>query len=148
MASLRQFLKEKGYHSIKLTETHTGHFKINLKLNGVIGSFILDTGASNTCVDFKAADQFKLFAEDSDVKAAGAGAVDMFTQISSNNTVAIENWSIADVDVVLFDLSHVNTALTDHDILGVDGIIGADILNQAKAVIDYEYHCLYLKDRQ
>jgi len=145
MASLREFLKEKGYYRIKLSETPTGHFKFNLKLNDVAGSFILDTGASNTCVDFKALDQFKLFAEDSDIKAAGAGAVDMLTQLSSKNTISIKKWKVKNVDVVLFDLSHVNMALTNHDILAVDGIIGADILNRAKAVIDYEYHCLYIK---
>lgn len=148
MASLREFLKEKGYYRIKLSETPTGHFKFNLKLNGVAGSFILDTGASNTCVDFKALDQFKLFAEDSDIKAAGAGAVDMLTQLSSKNSISIKKWKVKNVDVVLFDLSHVNMALTNHDIPAVDGIIGADILNRAKAVIDYKYHCLYIKKQR
>lgn len=145
MASLRVFLLEKGYIRIKLTDTPTGHFKFNLKLNDVAGSFILDTGASNTCVDLQAATQFKLLAEESEIKAAGAGAVEMETQLSSENTIHIANWEASGIDVVLFDLSHVNMALTNHDMEPVDGIIGADILNKGKAVIDYQYHCLYLK---
>jgi len=39
----------------------------------------------------------------------------------------------------------VNQALIAHNALPVDGIIGADILKKAKAVIDYNKKCLYLK---
>jgi len=45
----------------------------------------------------------------------------------------------------LFDLSHVNTALTQHNAKKVDGIIGADILRKGKAIIDYNKNVLYLK---
>ena len=145
MTSLRLFLKEKNYTWVKLETTLTGHYKLELELNEVKGDFILDTGASNTCVDFNAAETFKLFAENSDVKAAGAGAVDMLTKLSTKNTITINGWKDEGVNVVLFDLSHVNTALIDHEIGSVDGILGADILQSGKAIIDYQYHCLYLK---
>jgi hypothetical protein len=39
----------------------------------------------------------------------------------------------------------VNTALVSHDAKPVDGIIGADVLKKAKAIIDYEKKLLYLK---
>lgn len=143
--SLRQFLEQKDYERIKLSTTQTGHYKFCLSLNNVKGTFILDTGASNTCVDLNAIDQFNLFAEDSDIKAAGAGAINMITQISSDNTIEINSWKCTGVDIVLFDLSHVNTALIDHEIAAVDGIVGADLLNIGKAIIDYGKHCLYLK---
>ena len=45
----------------------------------------------------------------------------------------------------LFNLSHVNTALTQHNAEEVHGIIGADILQKGKAVIDYNKNVLYLK---
>lgn len=145
MASLREFLLNKGYTRIKLTTTPTGHYKFNLKLNEVSGSFILDTGASNTCVDLEATDQFGLFAEESEIKAAGAGAIDMSTLLSLKNRISIGKWSVSNIDVVLFDLSHVNSALTNHGQEAVDGIAGADLLDRGKAIIDYQYHCLYLK---
>ncbi len=148
MTSLRLFLKEKKYTRIKLESTLTGHYKLELKLNGVSGDFILDTGASNTCVDFSAAENFKLFAENSDIKAAGAGAIDMLTKLSTNNTLDINSWHNDAVNVVLFDLSHVNTALINHDIGSVDGILGADVLTEGKAIIDYQYNCLYLKRKK
>ncbi|WP_299894823.1 retropepsin-like aspartic protease [uncultured Aquimarina sp.] len=145
MTTLRQFLLDKKYHRIKLEYTKTNHFEIKAFLNSVEGNFIVDTGASNSCVGFDAVEKFKLFTQESDVKAAGAGATDMHTQLSKKNTLQLGKWSRKNVSLILFDLTHVNTALTAHDATPVDGIIGADVLKRGKAVIDYEKKCLYLK---
>ncbi|MEH6405978.1 MAG: retropepsin-like aspartic protease [Leeuwenhoekiella sp.] len=143
--SMRRFLTQKKYIRVPLTETGTGHLQFNAEINNIEGSFILDTGASSSCVGFEGVEKFKLFAKDSEVKAAGAGAIDMLTQISQNNTLKIGDWKKKDIDIVLFDLSHVNTALENHNAEPVNGIIGADILREGKAVIDYQYNCLYIK---
>lgn len=143
--SLQDFLLEKGYIKVKLKLTKTNHFEIKATLNGVKGLFILDTGASNSCVGFEAIETFKLTAKDSEVKAAGAGATDMFTQVSKKNKLKIGKWKKDKVALVLFNLTHVNTALLNHNSKPVDGIIGADILKKAKAVIDYDKRYLYLK---
>jgi hypothetical protein len=42
-------------------------------------------------------------------------------------------------------MTHVNTALTQHYANEVHGIIGADILEKGKAIIDYNTLVLYLK---
>lgn len=52
------------------------------------------------------------------------------------------------IKIVLFDLSHVNEALTSHNALPVDGIIGADLLKKGKAIIDYDKKCVYLKQKR
>ncbi|SEL22793.1 Aspartyl protease [Aquimarina amphilecti] len=145
MTTLRQFLLNKEYHRIRLVYTKTNHFEVKAMLNGIEGNFILDTGASNSCVGFDAVEKFNLFAQDSDVKAAGAGATDMLTQLSKKNTLQLGKWSKNNVSLVLFDLTHVNTALIAHKAEPVDGIIGADVLKRGKAVIDYERKCVYLK---
>ena len=145
MASLRQFLIQKGYNRIKIFFTETDHFAVSAIINGVEGRFILDTGASSTCVDFSKLNFFNLFAKDSDVKAAGAGALNMLTQVSESNKLKLGKWSKDNVNIVIFDLSHVNQALLDHNTEEVDGIIGADILKKGKAVIDYKQKALYLK---
>jgi hypothetical protein len=46
---------------------------------------------------------------------------------------------------ILFDLSHVNEALSQQKIKPVDGIIGADVLLKGNAIIDYPNQYLYLK---
>jgi predicted aspartyl protease len=143
--NLRKFLLNKGYKRIKLNKINTNHYEVKAKINGVEGSFILDTGASTSCVGFEAVKIFNLKAKDSKIKAAGAGAVNMETQISKSNKVRIGKWTKKRVALVLFNLDHVNTALTQHEAEPVHGIIGADILQKGKAVIDYDKNCLYLK---
>ena len=143
--TLKDFLANKGYSKVKLHLTKTNHFEIKASINGKKGVFILDTGASSSCVGFEATEIFNLDVEDSIIKAAGAGATDMETKLSKKNKIKIGKWSTNKVPLVLFDLTHVNSALTTHDAEPVDGIIGADILKKGKGVIDYEKKYLYLK---
>lgn len=145
MSTLRKLLEGKGYTRVKLKYTETQHFELTAKINDIEGNFILDTGASSTCVGFEAIDHFRLFAEESEIKAAGAGATNMLTQIAQKNHIKIAGWKKRNIDLVLFDLTHVNQALTDHKASRVHGIIGADLLKKGKAVIDYKRKALYLK---
>lgn len=138
-------MKHKSYISIPLVFTETNHFEISAKINGISGRFILDTGASNTCVGMDKIDFFKMVSEVSEIKAAGAGATEMETLISSKNKIQIGEWKKNKQKIVLFDLVHVNHALTSHNSLPVDGIIGADVLKKGKAVIDYDKKLLFLR---
>ena len=145
MQTLQEFLLEKGYEKIKLKLTRTNHIEIKATINGIKGLFILDTGASNSCIGFDSIETFNLEVKDSNIKAAGAGAIGMTTQISKENTVKIGKWKSDKLALILFNLTHVNTALTNHNASPVDGIIGADILKKGKGIIDYEKKYLYLK---
>lgn len=145
METLQEFLLERDYVKIKLKLTKTNHFEIKATINGVTGLFILDTGASSSCVGFEAIDTFKLKVKDSEIKAAGAGAIDMSTQLSKKNKLKIGKWKRDKVSLILFNMTHVNTALISHNSKPVDGIIGADILKKGKAIIDYDRKYLYLK---
>lgn len=145
MTTLKDFLLDEGYTKTKLKLTKTNHFEIKASINGVKGLFILDTGASSSCVGFEAIETFKLKAKDSEIKAAGAGATDMLTQIAKKNKLKIGKWKKDKVALILFNLTHVNTALASYNSKPVDGIIGADILKKGKAVIDYDKKYLYLK---
>jgi predicted aspartyl protease len=145
LARLKKILNRKNYIPVPLVLTDTNHFELNAKINGIKGRFILDTGASNTCVGIDKADHFQLVSEASDIKAAGAGAREMETLISDKNSIQIGHWKCKKLKIVLFDLIHVNEALTMHQAMPVDGIIGSDILIKGKAVIDYKKKFLYLK---
>ena len=145
MDTLHSFLTERGYTRTKLHLTKTNHFEIRATINGVKGIFILDTGASNSCVGFESVDLFKLQTEESEIKAAGAGATDMETKLSEKNEIKIGKWKNDKLVLILFNLTHVNTALVNHKAKPVDGIIGADILKKGKAIIDYNKKYLYLK---
>jgi hypothetical protein len=79
-----------------------------MKINGVSGNFILDTGASNSCVGFESIELFLLTAEASKTKASCHG-----TQTASIISYNLEfgRFIIRFSD---FDLSHVNEALIQH----------------------------------
>jgi Aspartyl protease len=145
MQQLQQTLSKNGYKKIAFKVTKTQHLLLKATLNGVIGNFILDTGASNSCVGFESIEKFLLTAENSKTKASGAGATNMHTQLAKNNFLQLGRWKNHDSDLVIFDLSHVNLALKQHKAKPVHGIIGADILLQGKAIIDYYNCCLYLR---
>lgn len=144
MQELQKILKKEHYRKIKFKVTKTQHLLIRAEINGVNGNFILDTGASNSCVDFSHIELFQLTAGDSKTKAAGAGATGMFTQIAKETPIKLGTWK-ANFDLVIFDLSHVNLALVEHKAKAVQGIIGADVLLRGKAIIDYYNHYLYLQ---
>ena len=148
MKTLQDLLKKENYKKIKFKLTKTQHLTIKATINGVQGDFILDTGASNSCVGFESIELFKLKAKKSRTKAAGAGATGMITQIASKNNLKIGTWKLADFNLVIFDLSHVNEALRQHKTKEVQGIIGADVLLEGDAIIDYSSKYLYLKKLQ
>lgn len=145
MKQLRNLLEEKGFYRIPLKKIKSGHYTFSAKVNSISGVFILDTGASASCIGFNHNSFFNLKNEESKIKAAGAGAINMKTEIAKNNSLSIGSWELSKIDFVLFDLSHVNEALNQVDESSVHGIIGADFLKQTRAVIDYGRNCFYVK---
>lgn len=145
MKAIQELLRKEKYKKINFKVSKTQHLLIKATINGVSGNFILDTGASNSCVGFEAVEKFHLISESSSTQAAGAGATGMYTQLSHHNQLELGRWKNLDFSFVIFDLTHVNSALTQHKAKPVDGIIGADVLLQGKAIIDYYNHCFYLQ---
>lgn len=144
MKNLHEILKKHHYKKVKFKLTKTQHLLIKAKINGVTGNFILDTGASNSCVSFEQIELFHLNAKDSTTQASGAGGTGMLTQTASENQLQLGSWKDKDFDLVIFDMSHVNEALKAYKAKTVDGIIGADVLLKGKAIIDYANYYLYL----
>lgn len=145
MKNLHKILEKEKYKKVKFKITKTQHLMIKAKINGVVGHFILDTGASNSCVGFEHIALFNLNAEDSKTKASGAGATGMLTQTATKNKLQLGSWKNSDFDLIVFDMSHVNEALIAYKAKAVDGIIGADVLLKGRAIIDYYNNYLYLQ---
>jgi hypothetical protein len=144
MKNLHDVLKGKGYKKIPFKVSKTQHLLIKATINGVKGNFILDTGASNSCIGFENISYFNVYAKASKTTASGAGAVGMETHLSKNNKLKLSRWETTTFNLVIFDMSHVNEALKQYKTKPVHGIIGADILLGGKAIIDYYNHYLYL----
>ena len=145
MRTLYQLLLSKGYTRVRLQTLPTNHYVVVANLNGVEGRFILDTGASTTCVSAELTAHFHLNAKPSEEKASSASANELDTEVAYHNNLKVGSWYSQRRSVVLFDMQAVNHALQKLDIESVDGIIGADVLQSTKAVIDYQNDWLYLK---
>jgi predicted aspartyl protease len=145
MSSLKKSCLKKGYHCIPFKLTKTNHLVVKVKLNGKKGRFILDTGASNSCIGFDTVVCFSAKTRPSEVMAAGAGATGMKTEKSFGNVLRIAGWKEKNIDLVVFDLSHVNGALKEQGAKKITGILGADVFKKCEAVIDYSKNSLYLK---
>ena len=142
--TLNKFLKTSGYCSVKLIFLETKHYLMEAKVNSVSGRFILDTGASNSCVCISLEDKFKVISQKSKEKASSANSEMTHTKISKSNAIQIGKWEDK-IDLISFDMNHINNALSQKKIDSIDGIVGADILKKSKAILDYKSNKLYLK---
>lgn len=145
MKDIFDYLKNYRYKKVKFKVTKTNHLIIKATLNGVKGDFILDTGASNSCIALTDIELFNLNTEDSKTKASGAGSRNIDTQFSKGNLLKLGKWKVKNLELIVIDLSHVNDALKEFQARPTHGIIGADILLKGTAIIDYSNKYLYLK---
>ena len=142
--TLNKFLKSEGYSSVKLIFLKTKHYLIEAKVNSITGRFILDTGASNSCICTSLEDKFKVISEESKEKASSANSEMTHTKISKRNVIQIGKWN-SNASLITFDMSHINNALSQKKIDPIHGIIGADVLKKSKSILDYKTNKLYLK---
>jgi len=142
--TLNKFLKSEGYSSVKLIFLETKHYLVEAKVNGIKGRFILDTGASNSCICTSLEDKFKVISKESKEKASSATSQMTHTKISKSNAIHIGKWENK-INLISFDMNHINNALSQKKVHPIDGIIGADILKKSKAILDYKSNKLYLK---
>ena len=142
--TLNKFLKESGYFNVKLQFLKTKHYSIEAKINGVNGKFILDTGASNSCICASLENNFKIISKETLEKASSATSEISNAKISKNNTIQIGKWENK-INLISFNMDHINQALGEKKIDLIEGILGADILKKSKAILDYKSNKLYLK---
>ena len=143
--NLSLFLKQNNYSSTAFLRIKTNHLLVKAEINDVEGLFILDNGASNSCVDLKKSNIFKLKYTESDEKASSATEQISATMVSKKNKILIGKWLNKNVSIVLFDMTFINKTLSEQGDHEVCGIIGGDLLKKGKAIIDYSSNKLFLK---
>ena len=130
--------------SKKFSITETNHLIINCKVNSTSGRFILDTGASNSCINLLKVNKFNLRLKKYKKNAASATSTINEAYISKNNLFEINNLK-KDFEVIVFDMTYINNSLNEKKIEEVDGIIGGDFLIELNANINYEKKIVTLK---
>ncbi|MDA9070505.1 retroviral-like aspartic protease family protein [Flavobacteriaceae bacterium] len=143
--NLEMFLtKNNDYIKIPLSKMTSGHLHLNAMINGIEGSFILDTGAGATVIDPKRLKKFSMKTQESKSSGAGAGGQTSLQQ-SLDNSFKIGKLEMPKFLLYVMNLDHVNNAFNSMGLKEVDGVIGADILSSNKGIIDYTNLTLYLK---
>ena len=132
-------------YSIPFKILSTNHIIVDAAVNNVDGKFLIDTGASNSCIDLNKLDKFKLNYGKSVEQALSATDKIKETYISKKNSLLIGEHHINDLDIILFNMKHVIKSLLNKDEVEIDGIIGADILIKHNCCIDYEEKKLVIK---
>ena len=131
--------------TINFEITLSNHIIIDCKVNSINGRFIIDTGASNSCINYLCANKFKVNFKKLDVKASSATNQINEVFYSNNNRLEIKNFKKNNFEVILFDMTHINNSLREKEIEDVDGIIGSDVLKEFNAIIEYKRKIITLK---
>ena len=69
---LKPLLKKSEYLSTCFKRLKTNHIQVKAYINGVKGMFIIDSGASNSCIDLKLYDLYNIRYQKSSEKASSA----------------------------------------------------------------------------
>ena len=139
------YLKSLGYTEVPFTFTRVNHIVIHAHVNGEDVVLIVDTGASRTCIAESCAERLGLTPGKVE-KVAVSFALPKKTKASSKlESVDIGSLHLTNFETWLVDFSYINMLVQMKGEEFCDGVLGADILKQTSAVIDYRCNKLYLK---
>ena len=134
-----------GFSAIPVRNVDPGHHLIEATINGQTANFVLDTGANVTVITTSQAQRFGL-SSGSQGQPGRRGALGA---PANAEQVAIDSFKIGSIlvrqrRVVLADLGQLLTTLGRVSGAEVVGIIGQDVLNEHRAIIDVTRPMLYL----
>ena len=137
--------KRNNYQSKKFKILKSGHLIADSYVNGVSAKLIIDTGASNSCIDSNSVEIFKIKIENYHETASSATEKIKNMHISKNNAIDIVGFSIENFKLFVFDMNHINETLQENESIKIHGIIGNDIMSKHEAVISFSEKKIYLK---
>ena len=115
------------------------HIMVKGMIHGKEASFLIDTGASrsvfdpSTIVSFIEDIQF----EKKEGMSAGVGSSDLESATFVIDSLTIGSIEIKDYEGVALDLENIHEMYAKLGLPHIDGIIGGDLLQKHKAVINY-----------
>ena len=144
-AEVRAFLEQQGFTTFRLIKLRTGHEAIEGTINGIAGTFVLDSGANRTVLH---KDRLAKFGIVPAAVSQGAGA-------GAGGAVAIGSHSICSftlggqpvpLDTIYStDLTSVVGNLKAAADVDIDGVVGQDVLSGYGGIINVGTSELYLK---
>ncbi len=142
---LKTILKPHGFLSIKLKETKSQHLVAQLNINKKNGLFLIDTGASNSCISLDKEGYFSIKRTQDELEISGAGSEKLKAKPSTSSTIEYKETFLLKLKFFLLEMNAINSSLSEQGSTTIDGIIGADFLKRTNAIIDYKSKNLFLK---
>lgn len=142
---LKDLLNNQQFVKVKLYKIKTQHLICFGSINNVKATFLIDTGASNSCISLENIDVYDLKTEGEKFEASGASDKKMEAILSRECRFKLGRFSMKKQKFVLLDLNHINSLLESQNVKKINGIIGAEFLKATKAIIDYDNLDLFLK---
>ena len=123
--------------AIPLQYSQSQHLTCTLEVNGLAAVFLVDTGASNSCFDQEKDTLFSLQPKGEQLPMTAASETPLHVRESQKITLSSNQQTLMRLPLILIDLIPINNALRKQGDPPIDGILGADVLQEKKAVIDY-----------
>jgi hypothetical protein len=139
-------LVQKGYTRVHLIRANSGYLNIHAKIDGTEVNLVLDTGAPQTHLDRKRVEQLKL-KWDKPPGTTFTGTRGEWGDFTTVDSIQLGAFRTAGLLIHAHDLSETNRRLAYYGDRPIDGVLGADVLDRAWAVIDYKMNDLFLLDR-
>lgn len=126
------------------------HFVVDLDINDHGATLLLDTGASKSVFDKERFSQFVSY-ESSDLRYNDKPGTGIHFEQTEHQTIWVDSLAfgyltVPPFEILIMNLENVNSTYARLGLPPVDGIIGNDLLDKLRAIIDYESKILRLKD--
>lgn len=148
--TMDRYLNDRGYRPVALSRTAVGHLQTVGSINGQDAWLLIDTGASATIVDRQSAARLELVPTPTPHTATGQGECGLSESAvdsASVDELALGTVRLQEVEAKVLDLSSVNGRLEEAGANRIDGILGADLLEEHGAIIRFAERRLYLRKR-
>ncbi|HTL80612.1 MAG TPA: retropepsin-like aspartic protease [Bacteroidia bacterium] len=115
------------------------HLSVKIRVNGKSANMIVDTGASKTVFDKERIGKLigKEKFHENERLSTGLGTNSMQSQTVQIRKMEFGKLKLENYTAVILDLSHVNVTYEKIGLKAVDGVLGSDIFQDYKGVIDY-----------
>lgn len=132
-----------GYSAVPMRRLSSGHHKIEATLNSVPATFLVDTGANVTTIRADLAERHGIGSGGLPAAVAGLGGM------TGGRMVRIDQFAIGEIPIrqsriLIADLSMLDQMTRMQANVRVDGIIGQDVLQEHRAIIDVASHQMFL----
>ncbi len=115
------------------------HLTVDVEIENKKALLLIDSGASRSVFDIRKIMKFtgEQNFEPHDKLSTGLGTNSMVTHTTELKRFKIGNLSLTSFKAILLDLENVNESYAKLGLSQIDGVLGGDVLNSYKAIIDY-----------